>query len=297
MAHHELFGEVRSLLSEAPSASRWWSLCELLERCAPERYEAELAHYVTQGLHHWPDALRVAPLRWLYAGVRGAPVPWLGQARQLWISAGTLDALATPQDSADERWADGASRLVALAPLHALRQLHVEVDYRLSAHGQGLWRALAQAPWGQVRRVQIEPSEPHGMQELSRHAPPALGDWLWRGPIGASLEALVLRRVMDPSEVVDWLDHPRLRALRELELSFDVWQGEALQAKLMDAILRGEHAALERLALTWPSRASAPLTTARADALPALRGRAAPAGAGTGCRGAWARHRGRCPAG
>ncbi len=271
MAEHEQFGEVRSLLSEAPSASRWWALCALLERVGPDRYEAELSHYVTRGLQRWPDALRIAPLRWLRAGAQGEPVPWLGLAHNLWITAGTLDALATPQGTADERWADGAARLVALEPLRALRQLHVEVDYRLSAHGQGLWRALDQAPWARVRRVQIEPCEQQGMHQLSRDEPPALGDWLWRGPIGASLEALVLRRVMDPSEVVDWLEHPRLRALRELEVSFDVWGGEALQAQLLEAILQGEHGALERLALTWGSRVNATLPSARADALPALR--------------------------
>lgn len=64
---HRQFGELRSILHGAPSASAWSQLCAVLEAqtgCA-KRMSQHILPYTLMQLKSWPDALRVCPRRWL----------------------------------------------------------------------------------------------------------------------------------------------------------------------------------------------------------------------------------------
>lgn len=72
MTHQELdtFGELRSMLSRAPSELLWEQICALCDMEVAHdaaRFEAELLSYVSAGLEGWPDALRTAPQGWVDA--------------------------------------------------------------------------------------------------------------------------------------------------------------------------------------------------------------------------------------
>src|SRR5690606_25798043 len=85
------FGELRSALARAPSERAWRALCEVLERGDVARLEAEQLPYVLSCLERWPDALKIAPARWVEARLTGAPAPWLAIAMTLDLSEQRLD--------------------------------------------------------------------------------------------------------------------------------------------------------------------------------------------------------------
>lgn len=61
------FGEIRSLVQEAPSARAWARLCALLD----ERADEVTLGYVADHIERWPDAMRGMPPVWLERAVRG----------------------------------------------------------------------------------------------------------------------------------------------------------------------------------------------------------------------------------
>lgn len=82
MSIEHTFGELRSLLEQAPSAQVWTTLCEHCNiaargtgrvdtgrvdtgRVDTGRFEAEVLPYVLDRLRGWPDALRIARMDWL----------------------------------------------------------------------------------------------------------------------------------------------------------------------------------------------------------------------------------------
>lgn len=78
------FGELRSLLQRAPSASVWQALCDRLSHewsGAPWREMAE--PYTMNLLQRWPIALRVLPRLWAERLLADQPLPWLACARHL----------------------------------------------------------------------------------------------------------------------------------------------------------------------------------------------------------------------
>jgi hypothetical protein len=61
-----LFGELRSLLQEAPSEEVWERVCEQLDLWPPEALEAVALPYVLEHVARWPATVeRLAPLRWM----------------------------------------------------------------------------------------------------------------------------------------------------------------------------------------------------------------------------------------
>jgi hypothetical protein len=70
MSVEDVFGELRSLLSQAPSEALWEQICALCDAEVAHdagRFEAEVLPYVSDGLLGWPDALRTAPQGWIDA--------------------------------------------------------------------------------------------------------------------------------------------------------------------------------------------------------------------------------------
>lgn len=60
------FGELRSLLQQAPSEASWARLCEHLMRWTFDaHFEAETLPYLTEALESWPQDLKVAPGGWV----------------------------------------------------------------------------------------------------------------------------------------------------------------------------------------------------------------------------------------
>jgi hypothetical protein len=77
MSIEHTFGELRSLLEQAPSEEVWATLCEHCHiaargagrvdtgRVDTGRFEAEVLPYILDRLRGWPDALRIARMDWL----------------------------------------------------------------------------------------------------------------------------------------------------------------------------------------------------------------------------------------
>jgi hypothetical protein len=73
MRFEQAFGELRSLLSQAPSELLWEQLCALCDAAVAvdaARFEAEVLPYVSDGLEGWPDALRRLQASWVDAIVK-----------------------------------------------------------------------------------------------------------------------------------------------------------------------------------------------------------------------------------
>ncbi len=85
LANHASFGELRSLLQQAPDEARWRALCDLLSRWdhADPLLSAQAIPYALDHLRRWPDALRTAPRAWIDAALLGAPPPELPLATHL----------------------------------------------------------------------------------------------------------------------------------------------------------------------------------------------------------------------
>ena len=83
-----MFGEIRSLLKRPPSPQGWESLCAHISDLGFEQV-SQIMPYVLDHLKEWPDALRVAPLRWRDGLVRGATLPFAPMVRVL--DAGAMD--------------------------------------------------------------------------------------------------------------------------------------------------------------------------------------------------------------
>ncbi len=72
-----MFGEIRSLLQDKPSAQGWEELCHVIsEWRGPEDLETLVMPYILSHLQEWPHAMRRTPLRWKEGLVRGARLPF-----------------------------------------------------------------------------------------------------------------------------------------------------------------------------------------------------------------------------
>jgi hypothetical protein len=96
-----LFGELRSLLQQPPSAPRWDALCAHLDLWSPAALEEIALPYALDLLEPWPRALRVTPRRWLEQA-RSDAAPQLALCRTLasppeqlgWVDDALMTALA-----------------------------------------------------------------------------------------------------------------------------------------------------------------------------------------------------------
>jgi hypothetical protein len=64
-----LFGNIRSVLEEAPSSSGWETLCGYLDQCSEDALAAEVVPYCLDKLVRWPGELRETPKEWALASV------------------------------------------------------------------------------------------------------------------------------------------------------------------------------------------------------------------------------------
>jgi len=67
----EIFGDIRSILQQAPSEARWTRLCGLLEVSSDHELTERIVPYVESHTQSWPHELRVCPTRWLDQLARG----------------------------------------------------------------------------------------------------------------------------------------------------------------------------------------------------------------------------------
>lgn len=73
-----VFGDLRGVLAQAPDARSWANLCDILERAmdlAPNETTQQWIPYASDQLSGWPDALRIAPVRWQEHAVWHALMP------------------------------------------------------------------------------------------------------------------------------------------------------------------------------------------------------------------------------
>jgi hypothetical protein len=77
------FGELRSLLQQAPDPERWSAICALLERWPAEELEASALPYALAHLERWPEFMRAAPWSWVQRAILGAELPCYQVVRAL----------------------------------------------------------------------------------------------------------------------------------------------------------------------------------------------------------------------
>lgn len=111
-----LFGELRSLLQGAPSASKWERLCALCVQVPSAQFLSQWAEYIRAHTCDWPDALMRAPRSWCAQAAKG-----------------------------DDD---------ALALLHIARDVSFHVTSPLSEARMAHW--IASGVWGQWTRVHIK---------------------------------------------------------------------------------------------------------------------------------------------
>lgn len=162
------FGEVRSALHGAPSQQGWQALCEALEQAPVEAQDA-LVSYAQDLLRGWPDALRVAPWRWLRA---------LTRAGEDSARFGALLTLVREVQVGGYGVSDALAMALAQAPLQLSA---LTLEGALSASSA---TALLRAPW----RAGLRVLSLRGAR-LDHDAMSALT----QGPPWLALEALTLR--------------------------------------------------------------------------------------------------------
>lgn len=78
------FGDIRSILDDAPSWKTWKRLCEFLEECEDEdELEEKIFPFVNELMHDWDDRLRAAPAYWVEPLLEGEHVPHFAICRTL----------------------------------------------------------------------------------------------------------------------------------------------------------------------------------------------------------------------
>ena len=78
-----MFGEVRSLLQQAPTAQNWEALCQHVSDWGEPGFAESALPYILSHLERWPDHLRRAPLRWAEGLARGAALEFAPMVRVL----------------------------------------------------------------------------------------------------------------------------------------------------------------------------------------------------------------------
>jgi hypothetical protein len=156
MSVERAFGELRSLLSQAPSELLWEQLCAL---CDAEvavdtgRFEAEVLPYVLDGLAGWPDALRTAPRRWIDAIIAAGDHPCGPLVRRL--------APPIPREQALWLTASDKARLLAAPCLSQVAELSLRslIGGRISAlEGASML--------GAVRVLELENTDVRGAEGI-----------------------------------------------------------------------------------------------------------------------------------
>lgn len=146
-----LFGELRSLLQESPSAALWERLCAHLDLW-PQDALAEVAiPYAADHLARWPDALE-----------RPAPVAWLTP-----LVAPVQLANALHLRGEDAQLIEGALDMTLLRRVHTLAITGGE------SAGRALLRASNSALLGQIAhlRVPVCGLDDYAMRSLMRRGP------------------------------------------------------------------------------------------------------------------------------
>ena len=130
-----LFGEVRSLLNQAPDAKRWGRLCELLDQFDPARLDDMVIPYVEGSAARWPAELRVAPESWVLRAIEGEELLFWSIVRKIDVSYHYLDA----------------SQILELIQSERLERVEL-LDLSSNRIGAAGARALTDAEW--MRSVQ-----------------------------------------------------------------------------------------------------------------------------------------------
>lgn len=218
-APHGGFGELRSLLHGAPSASGWRAICELVQSWPSDDVQGaqQAIHYALDHLRRWPDALRVVPRAWLDAALLGQPPAYLPLATHLdapyyGLSARDLSVLAA--SGALDHWrvirlahsplrAEGAW-VLASAPCEL-----VGLDLSYCSLGDAGAAQLARARrWDGLRELSLDRNDlgPDGLEALM------LASFI------PSLESLSLASNWLTDACAAQLSTPRLRSLHTLNL-------------------------------------------------------------------------------
>ncbi|MEM1347742.1 MAG: hypothetical protein AAGI01_04235, partial [Myxococcota bacterium] len=198
------FGDVRSLLQQAPSPQHWRALCQAVAEWDGPEFEERVLPYILDGLASWPLRLRRAPMRWLDGLARGARLPWAPMVKVL--------------DLTDFGLRNEDMHTLAHAP--ALEHLEVLI---LDGNDIGIKgvRYLSESP--EVRSLRVLSLQGARVDAEGARAITAT-------PYFASLERLVLRDAQLHTEAVEYLAHTdQLHALRELDLSHNGMRHKAAE--------------------------------------------------------------------
>jgi hypothetical protein len=232
------FGELRSLLQQAPSAARWDQLCALVSQRGWSREAAQWMDYAESTLdHRWPDALRTWPADW-WRRERQPPAIKLVRAYHLHTSPKTLDAIV-------ETIASARPGLTILTLMYCYGLTAAQAETLATTLGETL-RVLA----------------------LMGHDSGALLDSLTRGALRRVEQLKLAGQLLQGERLNALLALPTLPALRALHLeSMSAGNPSPIAALLTDGPLPGQ---LERLTLEKVLLDAAPLATRRWDRLTAL---------------------------
>ncbi|MEM1348154.1 MAG: hypothetical protein AAGI01_06345 [Myxococcota bacterium] len=89
----ELFGELRAIVHQPPSAVLWSELCSLIGDVLPDVFVDTISPYLEEHLSGWGEDVRVAPASWVSRSVAGEDVP------QLYFTTMELDVSALSDDA------------------------------------------------------------------------------------------------------------------------------------------------------------------------------------------------------
>ncbi len=261
------FGELRSALQRAPSPHAWRALCAALDAPwarqpgARERW----APYVSHALRAWPDALRLAPQRWLDALRAREPRP------QGWSLVRTIK-LADPAHQVQDPlgWLTRDDAMAEVTHLDLLN-LWVPSDSALTlgrAPALGALRALSLPYFGgreitapifdaldapALRALHL------GRNHLTERSAPPLGRW----PGLSRLTQLNLEQVFSRGASASaLLKGCTLPSLRALDLS-----DNTLELEGVHALLSAQAPLLESLALRHVALSGAPWRALSASTL------------------------------
>jgi hypothetical protein len=268
MGQERLFGELRSLMQEAPSYEVWERVVEALDRWPEGTLEAEALPYVCDHLRRWPEAHdRAAPAAWAIAALDGGSSPRLlacatlrlqfaqVRDRQLgWLAAcrHVRNLRYIDMSYVGQVQAEGMSALANSPNLGALASLEVS-----GSLGDGAWEALALGRGLPALRHLYASSSGLGGEALLM---------LRRGKLFARLTTLSLS-YNTLAEGVAHLDGVRWESIEQLELS-----GCALDDGGAEALSRLDAPRLEVLSLSQSSLTErGVLALLGAQRLPALR--------------------------
>lgn len=86
----EMFGQLRSLLQQPPSAALWGQICEALDRWPRREARDQAIPYIEGHVSRWPSHLLVAPTTWTKKLMFGQLVPGMTLVRTLQLKGKSL---------------------------------------------------------------------------------------------------------------------------------------------------------------------------------------------------------------